>query len=276
MSPSPPFLELPGWNLGHLCKKVRASKGWSIHQCAVASGLRDLDVLAVEDNQPATAELHIHRLSGLERAFGINMIAAVHSIPHLNDPDRPSSRDTDRRRPTRLLPFVTPQRSIHQLSMEWSRDGVMVDAFEHAPHLSVISPNLLMQFRGRQIPQRFYKGVYPDTHWSTPRIRQQVIAAVRAPHQLFAHFKRLIAGAIRQDWTPPLRYEAKLANGGAKVTREVTCVRLSANAYETQTHVISEEKRLQRAFVDVKCCGRFRDCTQCFDEAFRRIFEQTG
>ena len=244
-----PKTNRPGWNLGHLCQKLRLTKGWSLQQLAHRAGLRDHDIVAIEENHTASADVTMHRLVGLERAFGINMFSAMGRVDDLNAPDRPHPRPN-----THVLPFVTPQRSIHQNSFVWTADGVLTDTVDHAPHLSVLPQHLIRQFIGKQIvpvTRTLVQRVVANASWGRN--------AVHTPQQIFNHYQRLLTAAKLDQATAPLRYEAKLLAGETTVIREVTCVKLSANAYETQTHVIHQAKRL-----DVRCCGRFQGCAECF------------
>ena len=196
----------------------------------------------------------MHRLLGLERAFGINMFSAVGRVDDLNAPDRPQPRPN-----THVLPFVTPNRSIHQNSFVWTADGILTDTVEYAPHLSVLPQHLIRRFIGKKIPQRFLANASRQT-------KSKVSNAVHSPHNLWKHYQRLLTAAKRDEATAPLRYEAKLSAGETTITREVTCVKLSSNAYETQTHVIHQAKRL-----DVPCCRRFQDCSECFLSTAKKL-----
>ena len=97
--------DIPGWNLGHLCHKLRTKKGWSLQECAHRAGLRDHDIVAIEENHDAAADLHYKRLHGLERAFGISMLAAIQRVDDLNAPGRSQRRAT-----SHVLRVVTASR----------------------------------------------------------------------------------------------------------------------------------------------------------------------
>ena len=93
---------VPTWKAGHLVQKLRRRHRWSIQECACRSGLTDHDIISIEDNQVATAEELIRRLRGLERAFGIDVIAAISKVDALNHSRRNAARYTR----TIVLPSV--------------------------------------------------------------------------------------------------------------------------------------------------------------------------
>ena len=92
-----------------------------------------------------------------------------------------------------------------------------------------------------------------------------------SPHSLFGHYKRLINAAAKDVYARPLRYQANARHGGAKLVREVTCIKLSENRYETRTHVISKEKH-----IDAPCCRQHADCSQCFNRYLDLITRSAG
>ena len=253
-------IEIPTWRLSHYVKKLRRGRGWTVNECAYHATLRPDDILSLEAGQPCAPKLLHDRILKLENAFGVNIFNAFENLFRQKARNGESSL---------IIPFVTPKISIHQNSMEWSRSGVLKDAVELAPHLSVLPQGLLKRFIGRKIPKNFLTFLKRKT-------RAQVTNAVHSPHALFGHYKRLINASAQSVYTPPLRYEAKLNGADGTVTREVTCVKLSTDAYETQTRVISKNKKLQRAFVDTPCCGEFENCGECYRQALNAAIKAIG
>ena len=253
-------IDIPAWRLSHYVKKLRRSRGWSIDECAYHSSLRAADIISVETAQPCPPKVLHDRILKLENAFGLNIFSNYQELLNRNHQTAKSSL---------IIPFVTPTISIHQNSMEWSRSGVLQDVIELAPHLSVLPQGMIKKFIGRKIPKNFLG-------FLNHKARTRVTSAVHSPHALFSHYKRLIDASSRSEYTPPLRYEAKLTGSNGIVTREVTCVKLSTDVYETQTRVISKNKQLERAFVDVTCCGEYQDCSECYAEAVNVAIKAIG
>ena len=253
-------LEIPAWILSHYLKKLRLALGWSVDECAYHASLRPVDILSIEAGEPCNPKaLHDHILK-LENAFGIDILKAFHKMHRSDDTSNKNGL---------VLPFVTPTITIHQNSMEWSRQGVLKDAVELAPHLGVLPPGMIKQFVGRKVPSKFLDFLKRKT-------QAQITNRIQSPHALFGHYKRLIDASARSEYTPPLRYDAKLNRSDSTVTREVTCVKLSSDAFETQTRVISKEKRIQRAFVDVSCCREFKDCSECYVKSLTSLLKLSG
>jgi len=244
-------IEISAWRLSHYVKKLRRSRGWSIDECAYHASLRAADIISVETAQPCPPKVLHDRILKLENAFGVNIFSNYQEL---------SKRNHQTTECGFIVPFVTPMISIHQNSMEWSRAGVLQDVIELAPHLSVLPQGMVKKFIGRKIPKNFLG-------FLKHKARTRVTSPVHSPHDLFGHYKRLIEASSQSEYTPPLRYEVKLNGHNGTVTREVTCVKLSTDVYETQTRVISKNKQLERAFVDVPCCGAYQDCSKCYAEA---------
>ena len=250
-------LEIPAWKLSHYLKKLRLALGWSIDECAYHASLRPIDIISVEDGEPCSHKaLHDHILK-LENAFGIDILKTFNRMY------RPKEQSDDT---SLILPFVTPEISIHQNSMEWSRDGVLKDAVELAPHLAVLPQGMIKKFIGLKIPSNFLEFLKQKT-------RARITRGIQSPHTLFGHYRRLIHASAQSEYTPPLRYEAKLNGSDGTVTREVTCVKLASNAFETQTRVISKQRKIQRAFVDVSCCREFNDCSECYIKSLAALLK---
>jgi len=253
-------VKIPAWKLSHYVKKLRLALGWSIDECAYHASLRPIDIISIEDGEPCSHKpLHAHILK-LENAFGIDILKTFDRMY----PPKEQSDDTNL-----ILPFVTPEISIHQNSMEWSRNGILKDAVEIAPHLAVLPQGMIKKFIGRKIPSNFLSFLKQKT-------RARITRGIQSPHTLFGHYRRLIHASARSEYTPPLRYEAKLNRSDSTVIREVTCVKLSSNAFETQTRVISKQKKIQRAFVDVSCCGDFDDCSECYLKSLAALLKLSG
>ena len=253
-------IEVPTWGLAHYLKKLRLELGWSIDECAYHASLRPGDIILMESGKPCSPKLLHDRLLKLENAFGVDILNIYATLLRRSPPSEG---------PSLVLPFVSPKISIHQNSMEWSRAGVLQGVVEHAPHLGVLPQGLIAKFIGRKIPKNFLTILKNKT-------RARVTNAVKSPHALFGHYKRLIDASARSQYTPPLRYEAKLHRSSGTVIREVTCVKLSSNVFETQTRVISQHKQLERAFVDVACCGEFKDCSECYEQSLSVAIKAIG
>jgi transcriptional regulator with XRE-family HTH domain len=252
-------LATPPWESGHLIQKLRTARGWSIQQLAHSAGLTDHDIVAIEESQPCKASDIVRRLRGLESAFGVNIISAVAAVDDLNrKPKSPPERTGI------VIPFVTEATSIHQNSMEWTANGRLIDVADHVPHLAVIPIGLIRGFLGHKVPEKFMRTV-------KRKIRSVVTNALPSPHSLFGHYRRLIHAARKDEYARPLRYEANAMHGGAKLVREVTCLKLSANTFETRTHIISRKKH-----IDSACCARFDNCSECFQQTLTTFLRSAG
>ena len=258
---SSPGVIVPTWRLSQYLKTLRVERGWSIDECAYHASLRPADILSLEAGRPCPVKKLCDHLLKLENAYGVNF---VNSFKELFSQGPEEGGDTGI-----VVPFVTPSISIHQNSMEWSRAGVLKDAVELAPHLAVLPQGMIKRFVGRKIPSSFLSYLKQKT-------QTRVTNSAQSPTALFGHYKRLIEAASRGEYTPPLRYEAKLSGSNNTVTREVTCVKLSTDAYETQTHVISNYKALEQPLVDVACCGEYENCTECYKQSFINAIRRTA
>lgn len=253
-------IEVPTWRIAHYLKKLRNARGWSVDECAYHASLRPNDIRSLEAAQTCPPKVLRDRILKLENAFGVNLFSSYENLLSENN------KSDDSRL---IFPFVTPTISIHQNSMEWSRAGVLKDVVELAPHLGVLPQGMIKQFIGRKIPNNFLRFLKQKT-------RSHITNAIQSPHALFGHYKRLLDASAKSEYTPPLRYQAKLHGSDGTVTREVTCVKLSADVYETQTRVIAKKKPLDRAFVDVPCCGEFSDCTECYKHNLTAALKAIG
>ena len=253
-------IEPPRWRLSHSVKKLRLLRGWSIDECAYHASLRPADIRSLETAEPCTPKILHDRLLQLENAFGIDLI---------NEFVTPPGQSGFTAENSLILPFVSRKISVHQNSMEWSRSGILQGVMEHAPHLGILPKNMIKRFIGRKVPPGFVDVLKQKT-------RFRFANSIRSPYAWFSHYKRLIEASARSEWTAPFRYEAKLIGSETNVTREVTCVKLSANAYETQTRVISKNKLIERAFVDVACCKDFDDCSKCYLQVAKSAIGLTG
>ena len=228
--------------------KLRALRHWTQNECALRAGFSLTDVQVIEDLRPTTTGHWDRRITALERAFTMPLRQIV------SDEIAPGSGIT-------VLPFVTTDHSIHQNSFEWTSDGILLDVVDHAPQFSLLPVALIKRFIGKDLPESFM-------HFVKRRASVQPQGVVDRPGSLWGHYQRLITAAKRDDYTAPLRYDA-VTSEGQQVLREVTCVKLSGNCFETQTHVIAEAKRL-----DLECCGKYDDCRACMSADAARVFSR--
>lgn len=220
-----------------LVARLRGLRHWTQTECALRGGISRADVRVVEDLRPTTTAHWDRRIVALERAFDLPLREIV------DEDMRPG-------RPVRVLPFVTATQSIHQNSFEWTGDGRMLDVADHAPQFQLMPLSFLRRWLGVKVPDQFLKLMQIRAH-------TRVTSAISRPQSLWTHYQRLINAAKKSLHATPLRYEARTA-AGQQLLREVTCIRLSKDRYETRTHVISEAKTL-----DLPCCGRHDDCRDC-------------
>ena len=220
-----------------LVARLRGLRHWTQTECALRGGISLADVRVIEDLMPTTTAHWDLRIAALERAFDLPLREIV------DEDMRPG-------KPVRVLPFVTATQSIHQNSFEWTGDGVMLDVVDHAPQFELMPLSFLRRWLGVKIPDQFLKLM-------KIRARTRVTSAISRPQSVWSHYQRLINAAKKSLYASPLRYEARTA-AGLHLLREVTCIRLSTDRYETRTHVISSRKSF-----DLPCCGRHDDCRDC-------------
>jgi len=187
-----PDRDYPRWNFGHLCRKLRQSLGWTIKATATRTGLTRHDILALETDQPATVKVQLRRVRALERAFEVDLLTSeqlaqfgierqfptrdqrtasshqttavqdtlaglIHPSIHdtleeLPSQDRVTPSSTLRERSATVLAFTCPSTGLHQNSMFWSHQGVLLDVKEQSPLYRLVPIEYLRQFIGLQIP----------------------------------------------------------------------------------------------------------------------------
>ena len=213
------------WNFGDLCRKLRQSHGWSMRATATRAGLTRHDILTIETDQHATVESHIQRIRALERAFRVNLFDVAYQAANLTH-SHPSIRT-----PAKVIPFALPSTGVHQNSMFWSYDGVLLDVVEYSPLYRLAPIAYLRKFIGLTIPTP----TRVEARRTTPVSQGGWVAA----GTLFAHLHRLIKATARNQPTPPFRYRSpNTENPGQFVTRVITVHRKSAAVLETRTHVL--------------------------------------
>jgi len=241
-----------GWHLGHLVRKIRLIKGLTVGQLARLSNLSSGEICAVESDESGQApSLYLGRIKKLETVLGVDFLRAADVL-------------TGRLKLTgqdgTVHPFVSEQHSIHQNSMEWTEDGRLLDAYELAPQFAIVPSEIVRSFIGKKIPTSEIRKMKTFAH--TRVVGGAHINDARTSRlSLWGHYQRLINAARDDEETPPLRYNASLvrAAGATRVTREVTAIRLSSGIYETRTHIVRTDKR-----IDLPCCGSFSSCAECF------------
>ena len=236
-----------GWHLGHLVRKIRLDKGLSIEALARLTRLSTGEVLAVEENQIGQVpSLYLERLKKIEAVLGVDFLRAR---PIEITGNSPTIGETGT-----VYPFATTENPIHQNSMEWSLNGRLLDVCEHMPQVGGLPPNALRQWIGKKVPTDAL-----EKYKATAQTRVEKSSSPN-PASLWTHYQRHLIAASRDEATPPLRYNASLYRGSRqRISRKVTAIRLSSGIYETRTHIIPLNKK-----IDVPCCEKFQSCGECF------------
>ena len=252
ISPSSPSLILQpsGFHqrIAALVRKLRGLRNWSQSECALRGGISPADVQVVEDQLSTTVNNWERRITCRERAFAMPLRKIV-------------AEDMAVESGTNVVPFLTADQPIHQNSFEWTGGGVLLDVVDHAPQFSLLPVTLIKRFIGKNLPESFM-------HFVKRRSAVVTQSAIARPHSLWNHYQRLITAAKRDEYAAPLRYDA-VTSSGQKLLRKVTCVKLSDDCFETQTHVVSEVKTL-----DLACCGKYDDCRACISADAARVFSR--